>query len=107
MTPATIYFNIGEAVLCDKEMMHLDFIAGNIISKATEDTDIYVTLMGSADSNTGSAKRNAHLSEARGKYIFDILTTKYGIAPERLIIKSEVVKADSKPELSRAVVITF
>ena len=107
MTPATIYFNIGEAVLCDKEMMHLDFIAGNIISKATEDTDIYVTLMGSADSNTGSAKRNAHLSEARGKYIFDILTTKYGIAPERLIIKSEVVKASSKPELSRAVVITF
>jgi outer membrane protein OmpA-like peptidoglycan-associated protein len=107
MTPATIYFNIGEAVLCDKEMMHLDFIAGNIISKATEDTDIYVTLMGSADSNTGSAKRNAHLSEARGKYIFDILTTKYGIAPERLIVRSEVVKANAKPELSRAVVISF
>lgn len=107
LAPATIYFNIGQSTLCEKEMKHLDFIAENIISKATEETDIYITLMGSADSNTGSTNRNKHLSEARGKYIFDMLTSKYGIAPERLIVKSEIVKADSKPELSRAVVISF
>ena len=107
MGPAAIYFNIGQAVLDEMEMMHLDFIAKNLISKATEDTSIYLTIMGSADSNTGSSKRNAYLSEARGKYIFDILTGKYGIAPERLVVKSEVVKADAKPELSRAVTITF
>ena len=39
--------------------------------------------------------------------IFDLLTTKYEIAPERLIIKSEVVQKAAKPELSRAVVISF
>jgi len=63
--------------------------------------------MGTADSNTGTARRNQQLSEARGKYIFDLLTTKYGISKERLIVKSEVVKAKANPELSRAVVITF
>jgi outer membrane protein OmpA-like peptidoglycan-associated protein len=107
MTPAAVYFNIGSTKLDAKEMQHLDFLATNLIAKAEQDTDIYVTVMGSADGNTGTMCRNQHLSEARSKYIFDILTTKYGISPERLIIKSEVVKKADKPELSRAVVFTF
>ena len=107
MTPAAVYFNIGSTKLDAKEMQHLDFLATNLIAKAEQDTDIYVTVMGSADGNTGTMRRNQHLSEARSKYIFDILTTKYGISPERLIIKSEVVKKADKPELSRAVVFTF
>ena len=107
MTPAEIYFNIGETTLSEKEMAHLDFVAKNLIAKADQETDILITVMGSADGNTGSMRRNQHLSEARGKYVFDILTTKYGISPERLIIKSEVVKKAPKPELSRAVVISF
>ena len=107
MGPATIYFNIGQAVLNDKEAQHLDFIAKNLITKAADDTKIYITLLGTADSNTGSANRNKQLSEARGKYVSDILTTKYGVAPDRLIVKSEVMKAAAKPELSRAVVISF
>ena len=89
------------------EGMTPDFLAKNLIATADKDTKIYVTIMGRADSNTGTQKRNMHLSEARGKYVFDLLTTKYGISKERLIVKSEVVKADAKPELSRAVVITF
>lgn len=107
MTPAEIYFNIGETTLSEKEMAHLDFVAKNLIAKADQETDILITVMGSADGNTGSMRRNQHLSEARGKYVFDILTTKYGISPERLTIKSEVVKKAPKPELSRAVVISF
>ena len=107
MTPATVYFNIGQATLNEKEMEHLDFLAKNIIAKADQDTDILITVMGSADGNTGTMKRNQHLSEARGKYVFDILTTKYGISPERLTVKTEVVKKAPKPELSRAVVISF
>ena len=107
MTPASIYFNIGQTTLSEKEMQHFDFIAQNIITKVDKDTDILITVMGTADGNTGTMRRNQHLSEARGKYIFDLLTTKYGIAPERLIIKSEVVKKAAKPELSRAVVISF
>lgn len=107
MGPATIYFNIGQATLNEKEMAHLDFLAKNLIEKVDKNTKIYLTVMGSADGNTGTAKRNQHLSEARGKYVFDILTTKYGIAKERLIVKSEVVKKAAKPELSRAVIISF
>jgi outer membrane protein OmpA-like peptidoglycan-associated protein len=107
MTPATVYFTIGQATLNEKEMKHLDFLARNIIAKADQDTDILITVMGSSDGNTGTMKRNQHLSEARGKYVFDILTTKYGISPERLTVKTEVVKKAPKPELSRAVVISF
>ena len=88
-------------------MQHLDFLAKNLIAKADADTDILITVMGSADGNTGTKKRNQQLSEARGKYVFDILTTQYGISPERLTIKAEVVKKAAKPELSRAVVISF
>ena len=105
--PAHIFFEIGQTTLSEKEMQHLDFLAKNIIARADEDTDILITVMGSADGNTGTLRRNQHLSEARGKYVFDILTTKYGISPERLTIKSDVVKKAQKPELSRAVVISF
>jgi len=107
MGPATFYFNIGQATLSDKELQHLDFVAKNLISKADKNTKIYLTVMGSADGNTGSAKRNQYLSEARGKYVFDLLTTKYGISPERLIVKSEVVKKAAKPDMNRAVIISF
>ena len=107
MTPAYIYFEIGQAVLNEKESQHLDFLAKNLIAKADQETNILITVMGSADGNTGTLKRNQHLSEARGKYVFDILTKKYNISPERLTIKSEVVKKAAKPELSRAVVISF
>jgi outer membrane protein OmpA-like peptidoglycan-associated protein len=107
MSPAYIYFEIGRTTLGEKEMQHLDFLANNIIAKADQDTDILITVMGSADGNTGTMRRNQHLSEARGKYVFDILTKKYGISPERLTIKAEVVKKSPKPELSRAVVISF
>ena len=92
MTPAPVYFDIGKAVLSDREMQHLDFLAKNLVEKADKDTKIYLTVMGSADSNTGSAKRNQYLSEARAKYIYDVLTDKYGVSPDRLIVKSEVKK---------------
>lgn len=107
MSPATVYFEIGQAVLNDKEMEHLDFIAKNIVSSADKNTKIYLTLLGTADGNTGTMRRNQHLSEARAKYIYDILTAKYNISKERLIIKSEVVRKAAKPALNRAVVISF
>ena len=107
MTPACVYFDIGKTTLDKKQMQQLDFLAKNLIATADQDTDILVTVMGSADGNTGSQKRNQHLSEARAQYIFDILTTQYGISPDRLTIKTEVVKNASDPALSRAVVFTF
>lgn len=107
MSPVTVYFNIGKATLSVDEMQHLDYIAKNILAKADKQAKVYITVMGSADSNTGTAKRNQNLSEARGKYVADLLASKYGIAKDRLIVKSEVVKAKADPELDRAVKITF
>ena len=107
MGPALVYFEIGQTVLDEKEMQHLDFIAQKLIASADKNTKIYLTLLGTADSNTGTLRRNQYLSEARAKYVYDILTTKYNISKERLIIKSEVVKNAPKPELSRAVAVSF
>ena len=107
MSPAYVYFDIGKTTLDKKQMTQLEFIAKNLIATADQNTNILVTVMGSADSNTGTQKRNQYLSEARAKYIFDILTTEYGISPERLTMKTEVVKNASDPALSRAVIFTF
>ena len=107
MSPITVYFAIGKTVLDDKELKHLEFYTKNIIEKVEKGSKVEINLMGSADSNTGTPKRNKYLSEARGKYVFDILTSKYDISPERLTVKSEVVQKAAKPELSRAVVISF
>jgi outer membrane protein OmpA-like peptidoglycan-associated protein len=107
MTPAAVYFNIGQAVLPEKELQHLDFIAKNIIAKADKQCKIYITLQGTADSNTGSKVRNQQLSEARGQYVYDLLTGKYGISKDRLVVKSEIVNAKADPSLSRAVKISF
>ena len=107
MSPITVYFNIGQAVLSELELQHLDFYARNIIEKVNKDPNVEMTVMGSADSNTGTAKRNKFLSEARGSYIMNLLSEKYGIGKERVSVKSEVVKADKNPDLDRAVVISF
>ncbi len=107
MSPAVVYFNIGQATLPVDEMAHLEYLAKNLLVKADKAHKITITVTGSADSNTGTPKRNATLSEQRGKYIADLLTTKYGIPKNQLVIKSEVVKAAVTPELSRAVKITF
>ena len=107
MSPVAVYFNIGKAVLSVDEMQHLDYIAKNILAKADKQSKVYLTIMGSADSNTGTQKRNQTLSEARGKYIADLLTSKYGISKDRLVVKSEVVKAKADPELERSVKISF
>ena len=107
MAAPAVYFEIGKATLSVDELAHLEFIAKNILAKVEKNSKVYLTVMGSADSNTGTAKRNKQLSEARGKYVADMLTSKYGIAQDRLVVKSEVVKAKADPQLDRAVMISF
>ena len=52
-------------------------------------------------------KRNEHLSKARSEYIFNLLTGKYGIAPDRLVMQSEVIPHPADPTMARSVVIKF
>lgn len=107
LSPMTVYFQIGKAVLDEKELQHLDYFASKVLDKVTDGTKITVTVMGTADSNTGTQSRNKFLSEARGKYVTDLLKDKYGISTDRMTVRSEVINATSKPELSRSVVISF
>lgn len=107
LSPMTVYFQIGKAVLDEKELQHLDYFASKVLDKVTDGTKITVTVMGTADSNTGTQSRNKFLSAARGKYVMDLLKDKYGISPDQMNVRSEVINAKSKPELSRSVVISF
>ncbi len=107
MGPAVVFFNIGKAVLDDKEMMHMDFIANNILTKVDQDTKIHITVAGTADGTTGTLKRNQYLSKARGEYVMNLLTKKYGISPDRIVLHPEVISKPADPALSRTVTITF
>ena len=107
MEPIAIYFEIGKTALSAKEMKHLEYVAENILENMDACRPVYLTVVGTADGNTGSHRRNAALSEARAKLVFDILTQKYGIAPERLLVKSEITGKVAQPEFSRAVFISF
>ena len=107
MEPVAIYFEIGRTDLSAKEMKHLEYVAENILENVDACRPVCLTVIGTADGNTGSHKRNVALSEARAKLVFDILTQKYGIAPERLLVKSEITGKVPQPEFSRAVFISF
>ena len=107
MEPAVLFFEIGQTKLGEKELRHLEFFAQSLLSQADAHTKLSVTLMGSADSNTGTMKRNQVISKARSEYVFNLLTQKYGISPDRIIVKSEVVKAEQNPQMSRAVILSF
>lgn len=107
MEPAVLYFNIGQTVLDEKEMQHMDFIARNILEKVDQQTKIHIVILGTADGNTGTEKRNEYLSRKRGEYICNMLVEKYGISPDRLDVDSEIVSGDADPQLSRAVTIAF
>ena len=107
MQPITVFFSIGKTALDEFELRHLDFYAKNIIDKINSDPAVEIVIMGSADSNTGTAKRNQYLSDARGQYMINLLSEKYGIDKNKVTVKSEVVKAKAQPEMDRAVVISF
>lgn len=107
LSPMTVYFDIGKTVLDDTELQHLDFYAGKILEKVSKGSKVMVTVMGTADSNTGTKSRNAYLSEARGKYILNLLKDKYGISSENITVKSQTVDAKAKPGLCRSAVISY
>lgn len=107
IAPATMYFNIGESELTVKERLHLDYYVKTILANTDGNRTIVIT--GTADKNTGSSLRNRRLAEKRVKYVQELLVNKYNVAPERIVAKSEVVKAAKAGEaqLFRAVVIAL
>lgn len=103
-SPVALFFGLGKATLDKKELANLEFY----VKTAMEvDKDKTFTLTGSADKATGNAAINQRLSEQRMQYVYDILVTKYGVNPSRLVKKAagDTNNRFEEPELNRAVFI--
>lgn len=104
--PAAFYFEIGKTELSAKELKHLDFYMQNVLPNVKNGKATVIT--GTADSNTGYAKRNEYLSKKRAEYLINLLNSKYGISTENVVVKNAVVKAaKGQAAFDRAVVVSF
>ena len=105
--PASFYFEIGKTELSAKELKHLDFYMQNVLPNVKNGKATVVT--GTADSNTGYAKRNEYLSKKRAEYLVDLLKNKYGVETENIVVKNQVIKAtgSANAAFERAVVVSF
>ena len=104
--PASFFFEIGKTELSKKELKHLDFYMQNVLPYVKNGKATVVT--GTADSNTGYAKRNQYLSKKRAEYLINLLQTKYGIDTANIVVKNSVIKAaKGAAAFDRAVVVSF
>lgn len=83
--PVALFFPIGKATLDSKELVNLDYYVKTAIAGSENKT---FTIIGSADSATGTKEYNQKLSEKRAQYVADLLINKYGISADRLTIKA-------------------
>ena len=95
-----ITFNIGSTKLSSVERAKLGVLAKVVRA------DEKVYLVGSADSATGTEKRNTELANGRANTVKDILVKEYGISEDRIFIRT-AFDTNSDAEASRAVVITL
>ena len=102
--PASVYFEIGQTTLSQKELQHLDFYLKNILPNVGDKK--VAVLTGSADSATGTARRNQYLSQKRVDYVLNLLSQKYGIEADRFEVRTQVAK-EGTAALNRAVIISF
>lgn len=104
LEPSAFYFEIGRTKLSKKELAHLDFHISSILPKMNESKVVVFTA--SADSKTGSRKRNEYLTQERIKFLQNLLVEKYGLDTNEYEYRYEIVDS-GEPELDRAVVISF
>lgn len=101
--PVVVYFNIGKSTLTSAEKAHAEYAIKNIIARGQ---NVKFTLGGSADTKTGSAKRNKQLSEQRAQTLVNLID-ELGVSRDNI----EIVEWDGKTqrfatnELNRAVII--
>lgn len=79
-----IFFKISKHVIRESEMAKVTAIADYM--KANPNTQVVIT--GYADKGTGSRAFNLHLSAQRAEVVANTLANKYGIARNRMIVKS-------------------
>ena len=102
-SPMAIFFEIGKADLTEKEIINIGYIAETI----KESPNKTFKLIGSADKQTGSAKRNQQLSEMRAQAVYDVLVNKFGVNKNQLqiIAKGSQIEPFDQPALNRVTII--
>ena len=103
-TPLTLYFEIDQTVLTEREKAHLERYAHFVLTPESK-----VLLVGSADRETGNPERNQRLSEGRCATLKSILVNTYGLDPRNIV---EVANGDRKnefntPEKNRCVTLSI
>lgn len=78
----TVYFDKGSYKLSDRELAHIDFYAQHADKAAN------IKIVGSADSATGSAKRNAYLAEQRALAVKKVLVENHGFDESKISIST-------------------
>ena len=81
VSSATIYFDMGQTVVSEREKAHLEYFANEV------DKEKELVIVGSADSKTGGAKRNAFLANKRAEVVKDLLV-KAGFDAEKISVES-------------------
>ena len=102
--PAAFYFEIGQTKLSTKELEHLDFYMNNVLPHVKGKKATVIT--GSADKKTGTTRRNQQLCDKRAAYLKSLLAEKYGVNTADFVVNTNI-SAEGKPELQRAVIISF
>lgn len=100
--PIVAYFEIGKAVLSEKELAHFDY---QVKTALAQNAGQKLVVTGKADGKTGYKSLNEKLSKKRADYIFNLLTGKYGLDANNFTVTNEVV-AGSRSALDRAGVIS-
>ena len=95
-----ITFPIGSSTLSTVEREKVEMFA-----KAFDGQDVVVKVVGSADSKTGTAKRNNQLAQKRADVVKDVLV-KNGVPADRITVES-TLDATENVETSRSAIVTL
>ena len=100
--PVVVYFQIGQSKLSKAEKAHAEYAIKNIIARGE---NVKFTLNGSADTGTGSKKRNEQLSKERAQTVYN-LVDELGVSRENItVVEWDGTERFATPELNRAVII--
>lgn len=103
-SPIAVFFSIDRATLDKRQLTVLEYYVKTILEANPNKT---FTIIGSADSATGTPEYNEKLSEKRLNYVYNLLVKKYGISKDRLIkrVDGSANNQFEEPSLNRSVVI--
>ena len=102
-TPMALFFSINKAELDNKELLNLDYYMQTQLKNLGSKK---ITIIGSADKETGTTQYNQKLSEQRAEYVAQILMKKYGIPSSQIVIKAigDTANQFKEPQMNRTVI---